>query len=256
MATHTEKTIGIIAGAGPFAGQDLVQKVLQQTRATRDQDHLNLITLYRPHDITDRTEYLLDQSLPNPGYAIAHQVLDLHKLGVEVAAIPCNSAHAPEIYNVIERELRAAGCPVQFLHMVQETVTHLRTHFAHVERVGVLSTTGTYMTRIYPDCLEAAGFSVIVPDETLQYQAIHPAIYDRVYGIKANGGVTPRARENLLRGIHGLLDQGAQAVILACTEIPLAIPESEIEGAAVIDTTLVLARALIREANPAKLKPY
>jgi aspartate racemase len=255
-ASNSEKTIGIVAGAGPFAGQDLVQKVLDQTLATRDQDHLNLIALYRPNEITDRTEYLLDSSLPNPGYAIARQVLDLHKLGAEIAAIPCNTAHAPEIYGVIKSELKAAHCPVRFLHMVQETVIHLRTYHAHVEQIGVLSTTGTYNSHIYPTHLEAAGFDVIVPDEQTQTQTIHPAIYDPEYGIKATGAVTPRARQDLLQSAYGLLAQSAQAVILACTEMPLAIREQEIEEAAIIDPTLILARALIREANPAKLKPY
>jgi aspartate racemase len=255
-ATNSEKTIGIVAGAGPFAGQDLVRKVLEQTLATHDQDHLNLIALYRPNEITDRTEYLLDSSLPNPGYAIARQVLDLGNLGAEIAAIPCNTAHAPEIYDVIESELKAAQCPVRFLNMIQETTIHLRTYYAHIEHIGVLSTTGTYNSRIYPAHLEMAGFDVIVPDPQTQQQTIHPAIYDPQYGIKATGTVTPRARQDLLQNVYALLAQGAQAVILACTEMPLAIREQEIEGAAVIDPTLILARALIREANPAKLKPH
>ena len=56
--------------------------------------------------------------------------------------------------------------------------------------------------------------------------------------------------------MRALQQQGAEAVVLGCTEIPLAITERRIDDAVIIDPTLVLARALIRKANPAKLKPW
>ena len=44
----TEKTIGVVAGAGPFAGLDLLQKILDQTIASRDQEHLTIAALSQP----------------------------------------------------------------------------------------------------------------------------------------------------------------------------------------------------------------
>ena len=55
----TEKIIGIVGGAGPFAGLDLQAKILNQTVAGRDQDHLTIITLSQPNQLPDRTDYLL-----------------------------------------------------------------------------------------------------------------------------------------------------------------------------------------------------
>ncbi|MEM5774822.1 MAG: aspartate/glutamate racemase family protein, partial [Anaerolineaceae bacterium] len=79
---------------------------------------------------------------------------------------------------------------------------------------------------------------------------------DRLYGIKAAGAGTEKARADLLTAVQHLADKGAQAVILGCTELPLAITEKQKNGIIFLDPTLILARALIREAAPQKLRPY
>jgi aspartate racemase len=252
---ETEKIIGIVGGAGPFAGLDLQAKILNQTIANQDQEHLTIINLSQPNQLPDRTEYLLGKTAVNPAYAIFQQLQILERAGTAVAAIPCNTAHAPAIFDEVLAQLKAAGSRLKFLHMIHETARHLRRHYPHIKRIGVLSTTGTYRIGIYPDLLEPAGFEVVVPSEVVQETAVHPAIYHPQYGIKAQGKATPQAREKLLQGAQTLQQQGAEAVILGCTEIPLAITENKIGPMMVIDPTTILARALIREANPGKLRP-
>ncbi len=249
-----EKIIGVIGGAGPFAGLDLLGKILQETVAQTDQEHLTVISLSQPSRLPDRTEYLLGETAVNPAHAIFDQLQQLERAGAEVAAIPCNTAHARPIFDVVKEKLETSGSQIQFLNMIAETARHIQQQYPHIQRIGVLSTTGTYQARIYPDLLEPEGFTVLVPDMRLQMELIHPAIYDPRQGIKALGRRAEQAREALLQGVEHLRQQGAEAVILGCTEIPLAIPETQVGELAVIDPTLILARALIREANPAKLK--
>ncbi len=251
--TH-EKPIGIVAGVGPFAGLDLLSKILDETIAGKDQDHLPIYSLSQPNEILDRTEYLLGRVPENPAFAIARQLQKLAAMGAEVAGIPCNTAHAPAIFNVIEAELEIAGCHIKLLHMIREVGRFLHENYPEIQTIGVLSTTGTYRAQIYPQVLEPLGFTVVVPDETMQVDLIHPSIYDPVYGIKANGGATETAVSHLQSGIQALKTQGAQALILGCTEIPLAIQTSTIDGMITIDPTRILARALIRESNVAKLQ--
>jgi aspartate racemase len=95
---------------------------------------------------------------------------------------------------------------------------------------------------------------MLAPDDALQQTAIQPAIYDPTYGLKACGQATERARSDLMLGVEALRQAGAEAIILGCTELPLALPERELEGLLLIDPTLVLARALIREVMPEKLR--
>ena len=141
--------------------------------------------------------------------------------------------------------------------MISETISFIRSNYSSLKKIGVLSTTGTYRSKIYNEMLEREGYEAVLPDPDMQEKLIHPAIYDPVYGIKSvSEPVHASARENLLKGFTELKEQGAQGVILGCTEIPLAFPESSILGMLSIDPTRVLARALLRETFPRKLKPF
>ena len=249
-----EKIIGVVGGVGPFAGLDLCQKILEETIAETDQDYLTVINWSQSNRILDRTEFLIGNVSENPGYAMAEQIHRLGEAGASVAAIPCNTAHSPAIFNVIRVELERMQVQVKLLHMIEETAVFIQTNYPEIKRIGALSTTGTYRAKIYPECLQVAQLDVLVPDIGLQETQIHPAIYDLSYGIKATGIATNRARGDLLAGAKHLRQQGAEAIILGCTEIPLAIPEPTINNMIVIDPTRILARALIREADRSRLK--
>ncbi|MCA9868140.1 MAG: aspartate/glutamate racemase family protein [Anaerolineae bacterium] len=246
--------IGIVGGVGPFAGLDLQRKVLEETMAARDQDHLPVITISWPRAIPDRTEYLLGQITENPADAIVAQLRLLAGMGAAVAGIPCNTAHAPAIFNVIRARVAAFQRPLRLLHMIDETVAHLADHHPTRRTIGILSTTGAWQVRLYPAALEPLGYHTVAPDETMQVATIHRAIYDPGYGIKAAGGVTARARAGLEQGAAYVCQRGAEAIILGCTEMPLAFTEPEFDGRPLIDPTRVLARALIRAVAPHQLK--
>jgi aspartate racemase len=250
-----EKWIGVVGGVGPFAGIDLLGKIAVETVAGQDQAHLTVLNWSQPRTVVDRTEYLLGHVAENPGYALATQVRQLARMGAGVAGIPCNTAHAAPIFDLIRAELATVGCDVVLLHMIEEVGRFLQEHLPDVQRVGVLATTGTVQTGVYSAVLQPLGFTAVLPPRSMQTEKIHPAIYDPNYGIKACGTVTTQARDDLLLGIETLKQAGAAAIILGCTELPLAIPETAVAGLPVIDPTRLLARALIREANPAKLKP-
>ncbi len=247
-----EKIIGIVGGVGPYAGIDLQTKIAEQTVANKDQDHLTVFSVSQPSQILDRTEYLLGQVTTNPAVAMAEQLILLSQMGAQVAGIPCNTAHAPLIFGEIKAVLEDRICAIQLLHMIEETAVFIQTHHPQVKTIGILSTTGTYRTRIYPQILEPMGFTAVVPDPLMQEAVIHPAIYDLEYGIKS--GKIEVAREHLLQGVAVLQEQGAELIILGCTEIPLAFPETKIGSTILIDPTKILARALICAANPDKLR--
>lgn len=246
--------IGIVGGVGPFAGLDLQRKILEETVAAGDQDHLPVIAVSWPRPIPDRTEYLLGHITENPAGAIVAQLRLLAGAGATVAGIPCNTAHAPPIFDVIRADVATFKRPLRLLHMIDETVAHLSTCHPALKTIGVLSTTGTWQTRLYPAALEPLGYHVIVPDTTMQAATIHPAVYDPGYGIKAIGRVTALARAGLEQGAAYLRERGAEAIILGCTEMPLAFMEPEFDGRPLIDPTRVLARALIRAVAPQQLK--
>ena len=247
--------IGIVGGVGPFAGVDLTRKIFINTLAASDQEHLPVALLSVPARIKDRTEYLMGQVRVNPGQAVGEIILQLENLGASVIGIPCNTMHAPEIFDAIQNILYTKGSRVRLLNMVEEVVAFVGQHHAHSRRIGVLSTTGTWKSDIYPRWLKHHGLSSVVPSPQVQQQ-VHDAVYDPSYGIKAcSEPVTQRAREQLLQAIKHLKAAGADAIILGCTELPYALPHKSAMDVPLLDATWILARSLIAHTYPEKLKP-
>ena len=239
----SDKMIGIVGGVGNYAGIDLIRKIYDLTDATCDQDHLPVSMLSTPHRIIGRTQYLLGETDINPGIAISEIIATLTTIGAEVIGIPCNTAHAKPIFDAIKDNI-PASCIL--LHMIEEVGTYISTNHSKIKCVGVLAVT----TNIYPEILGKYNIDVIQPPEEMQNMYINPAIYSKDYGIKIFANpVQERAKNNLFTAAKYLCRRGAQAIILGCTEIPLAITEKQIENSLVIDATSILALALIRESR-------
>lgn len=245
--------IGIVGGVGPLAGLDVFKKIIQETDVQNDQDHLPVLLMSYPHLIVDRTEYLLQKVDTNPAYALANIIEQLANSGAQVVAIPCNTAHAPAIFSVVEAQLKAKDVKIKLLHLVKQTVKHIKLT-APEARVAVLSTTGTRNTGLYKNLLVAAGLTVLEPSAECQHR-IHEAIYDKTYGIKAfSSPVKAKALTELKHCMDLLLEEGATHFILGCTELPLAFPENDYKEIPLIDPNRIIARALINEIDPKKLK--
>lgn len=252
---ESDPIIGILSGMGPYAGLDLAAKIHRLTAARIDQEHLPVALVSLPDRIPDRIAFLADRSRPSPVPALTDTAQRLEAAGATVVGIPCNTAHSPTIFEVLQENLRAAGSRLRLVHMIEETARHVRETSA-VRRIGVLSSVAVYRLDLYKTVLEEAGFEAVRPDENVQHEIVSPVIFDQRYGIKAQSDpVTKRARQDLLKAVAHLREKGAEAVILGCTEFPLALPEREALGLPLIDPTEVLARALIRETYPDKLKP-
>ena len=141
--------------------------------------------------------------------------------------------------------------------MISETADFLRNDCQEVNTVGVLSTIGTWEAGFYPELLGEYGFEVLTLNEQQQQYLHNEALFNPVYGIKVQAHpVSVQSRDALLEGVLTLEKQGAQAIILGCTEIPLGIPERILGETYCIDPGLILARALIREFCSKKLLPW
>ncbi|MCG8603992.1 amino acid racemase [bacterium] len=247
------KSIGVVGGVGPYAGLDLARKIFDLTDASSDQEHINVSLLSLPSLIADRTAFLLGQSDDNPAFGIIEVIKKLERIGASVVGIPCNSAHAPAIFDIVVQDLNERDSSVKLLNMIRETADFVYNRYPEINHIGLLSTTGTHQTGVYTEALTKKGFCVISPDTEAQ-AVVHRAIYDADFGVKAQSyPVTEQARRYFLDAIEGLRRKGAEGVILGCTEIPLAVPENEIRGIKLIDPARILAEALIKEVQPDKL---
>ena len=241
------KMIGIVGGVGTFAGIDLYRKIYKYTDARTDQDHLPVALVSIPRKVPDRTMYLQGEVNENPGIALAQIINVLAGSGAEVIGIPCNTAHSAVIFNEI---LARIPENIKLLHLIEEVGRHISIHYPGINKAGILGTNGTYQSKVYTDVLSSYDIEALYPDEKMQKSMVHPAIYDKSYGIKAfSDPVTERSRRDLLQVASSLIQQGAEAIILGCSEIPLAIHESGIGQCIIIDSVSVLAQALISNSR-------
>tara|TARA_B110000090_G_C13319595_1_gene422949 strand:+ start:113 stop:1018 length:906 start_codon:yes stop_codon:yes gene_type:complete len=159
--------------------------------------------------------------------------------------VPCNTFHAPSIFNACV----ASSGGVTPIHMVRETVQHIRGMFPNVTTVGVMCTTGTRSLRLYHDLLEKDGYQVCEVSEQEQNE-LHRTIYDPHKGIKALGKTT-WSTTRFKNYAQTCIGHGAEVIILGCTEIPIVLNTCAVP---LVDPLICGARALIRKTYPTKLK--
>lgn len=246
------QTIGILGGMGPQAGFDLASTVTAETLASRDQDHLPVIVWSQP-GIPDRTAWLTDPSALDPAPAMIEGFLALERAGAGVAGMACNTAHSPALFDRVRAQLGHAGARIRVLHLIEETVVGIERAHPAIRHVGILATRGTLRAHLYHTALEEAGFA---PLSHTDPDRLTDAIYHPSEGIKAcSHPVSPFARNEVEMAVRELVNRGAEAIILGCTELPLALPGTHLDGIPLINPGRMLARALIRSVDPSKLRP-
>jgi aspartate racemase len=244
--------IGVLGGLGPYAGLDLVRALFDETEAHADQEHLPVALVSYPGRIPDRSTWIADASAPSPVPPMLAVLQALDAAGCAVVGVPCNTAHAPVLFDALRAGL--AETPMRLVHIVDAIVASIEREMPAVRRVGVLATDSSIANRLHQIGLEASGREALVPDADVQ-QRVHASIFDPDWGLKAHSAPPdPRARAVLLDAVDHLVHRGAEAVILGCTELPLAVPERTHAGVPLVNSTRALAQALILATHPEKLR--
>ncbi len=234
------KTIGIIGGMGPAATADIMKKIIDMTDADTDQEHIHLL-IDSNTNIPDRTAAILHGG-KDPVPEMLASAKRLEAMGADFLIVPCNTAHW--FIPVMEKEV---GIP--FLNMPVETARLLKDR--DVTTAAVLATDGTVQSGLYEEALRAEGIQAIYPDEE-QQKTVMALIYDCI-----KRGITDPARlpREEIRAIgDDLRKRGAQALLLACTELPVAYSILGLYEDDCVDPTSVLAGAAIAAAGAA-LRP-
>lgn len=229
------KTIGIMGGMGPAATVDLMYKIVEMTEADRDQDHIHIV-VDNNTAIPDRTEALLSGG-EDPVPEMLASAKCLEAAGADIMIVACNTAHCfiPSI---------ADKTGMQILDMPVETALLLKSK--GIARAAVLATDGTVKSGLYDRALREQGIEPVYPDEE-QQRSVMSLVYDFIKKGKTEREQLP---EEEIRDIVGdLRKRGAEALLLACTELPMAFEIMQINDDDCIDPTRVLAQAAIRESG-------
>ncbi|MHC0507667.1 cysteate racemase [Achromobacter aegrifaciens] len=215
-----------------MAGAAFALRLAALTPAAIDQQHIPTLLRNDPR-IPDRSSaYMAGGENPLP--YMQEGVRFLQNAGAQLIAIPCNTAHL--WYDQI-----AASTDLPVLHIIQAVIDDLRRLGLPTGRIGLMGTAATLKLGLYQQHLEAQGYECIVPDD----DEVERYCMSSIRAVKANrleDAYAPAAE-----CIARLKVRGADAVVLGCTELPLAVPHAlrPSLGVTLTDSIDALARAAI-----------
>ena len=224
--------IGILGGMGPAATADFYLKVIEEAHAGCDEDHVPLLIQSDPRIARRPAAILSGGESPLPALLVSRD--RLIAAGALALAMPCNTAHYWHAQLV-------ADCPVPFLSIVDASCDEVAGLAPPGARIGLIATRGTVAGRVFDAPLVARGYAPLHCTDDELDTAVLPAIE------LVKVGRADAAGRLLEPAIEALLRRGAAAVILACTETPMALDAvASPLRARCVDTNRALARACVR----------
>ena len=219
------KAIGILGGMGPEATVELYLRLVQafQARgAVYDKDFPSIYIYNLPSpDVAEKENDILK--------LLIDSLRKLQKMGSEIIAVPCNTVTC-----IIDKNVNIPG----FVSIVKETVRKVKE--CEYKKVGLLCTKLTLKTGVYQSLLRNEGIDFVLPTKS-EREEITNIILNILAGKKL-----PTDKLILEKIAIRMIKEGADAIVLGCTELPLLFKNSSIRT---IDTIQILAEAIVRESN-------
>lgn len=207
------KTIGILGGMGPEASANLYKNIITHCQnvyhAEQDYEYPAMMISNLPLVGFDESG-ILDEEL------VLKQLLgalrSLERAGVDIIIIACNTVH------VFYQQMQSASS-VPILNLIEETAKRVSSD--HYQEIALLCSESTSRLRLYDQCFEKNSLRVHKP--TLEEQLILNEKILSVMSGKQHQTDKTSVQEMIFRMKH----DGAEAVVLGCTEIPLIINQSD-----------------------------
>lgn len=238
MNQRRQPVMGVIGGAGVAAGARLAARLearVTEMGAYQDVHHPEVV-LWQATSAPSRSLFLEGRG---PDFRPAYAAIGRHlkACGADVFCMACNAAHrhAAQI-------AQSAGLPL--IHLLDELFDAVRTRHPQAKRIGVLSSTGSRDCRIFDE--PARGLELRYADDDVQRQ-----ITAGICGVKSAKRWLPeshpeRPQAQFRGACRHLVRNGAQALVLGCTDIGVDFPWDSVDGIPVVDGLDALADALLR----------
>ena len=223
------KTIGIIGGMSPESTTLYYQTI---NRAINQRLGGNSSAEIIMHSVNFETVVQLQKQgdWAAAGHLLANSAAKLETAGADVLLLATNTMHkvAPAIEHAVS---------IPLLHIVDATAAAIKQH-----TVGLLGTRFTMSDGFYTERMAAQGVRTITPSEAEQHE-IHRIIFDELCVNK----IQAASAQYFQNVIGSLKTQGAQGIILGCTEICLIV-NAQNSPLPVFDSTAIHAQAAVNVA--------
>src|SRR3954465_15861418 len=224
------KRIGLLGGMSWESSIEYYRLINEITRERLGGLH-SADCLLRSVDFADIEVLQRDGRGDEAGERLAGEARALVAGGAELLVLCTNTMH-----KVADTITEAIDIP--FVHIADTTAHAVRA--AGLDTVGLLATGYTMEQDFYVGRLrDEHGLEVLVPDAA-DRRLVHDVIYDEL----CVGVIRGASREEYQRVIGTLVDRGAEAILLGCTEIDLLISEADAQ-VPVFDTTRIHAERAV-----------
>lgn len=208
------RTIGLIGGLSWESTAPYYRKINETIRERLGGLHSARIILYS-FDFHEIEQLQVSDQWDRAGALMADAAHRLEQAGAHGLVLCSNTLH--KVAAQIE-----ASVNIPLLHIVEPTADAIRT--AGLCTIGLLGTRFTMEEAFYRSRLkDRHGVTALVPDQA-DRQTVHRIIYDEL----CRGQIRDESRREYLAIIARLVDKGAQAIILGCTEIALLIEQDHV----------------------------
>ena len=223
------KTIGIIGGMSWESTLSYYRLINQKVNAKLGGLHSAKIII-NSVDFADIEPLQRHGDWHQAGERLMAAAKALESAGADGFLIATNTMHkvAPQV----EAEVN-----IPLIHIVDSTAHALQQK--NVKTVGLLGTSFTMEQTFYRERLEHYGINVLTPDSDARHQ-----IHDIIFNELCHGVINAHSRRCYINAIDALAENGAQAVILGCTEIGLLISQSDTQ-LPLFDTTTIHTDAAV-----------
>ncbi len=222
------KVIGVLGGYGPYATNDFYRLMLNAINAKKDWDYPHVIIDSNPRIPSRARAFLYNEESPIP--YMMQGIERLKNAGADFFICPCNTAH------YFLRQIDQF--PLPFLDMVNLTLQQVVSD--NVKKIGILGSEVTVMTNLYEEKLIENNIEVENVNRIEDVRFI-------IEAGKQNKHLD-EARKLMLSLIDEFQKKGADAVIYACTELPIILPIDQ-SPLKVYDASSILAKEAVNFAK-------
>ncbi|ASS95358.1 aspartate/glutamate racemase family protein [Peribacillus simplex] len=219
------KTIGLIGGMSWESSLEYYRIINEEVKTKLGGLHSAKCILYSV-DFEEIERYQADGDWESSGELLGDVALSLEKAGAEMIVICTNTMH--KVVGYIEEKV---SLPI--LHIADSTAKQIQK--SKISTVGLLGTKYTMEQDFYKTRIESNGIKVLIPNDQ-DRKVINKVIYEEL----CLGEIQESSRDYYKKVIKGLVDDGAEGIILGCTEIGLLVKPEDSE-VPLFDTAVIHA---------------
>ena len=226
------KTIGMIGGMSWESSAEYYRMINEEVKRQLGGLHSAKIILFSV-DFNEIERCQSEGRWDEAGQILGEAAYSLEKAGADFIVICTNTMH-----KVIDQISQKTSLPI--LHIADETAAQIKK--LGIKKVGLLGTKYTMEQDFYKSRIQSQNIEVLIPAEK-DRELINKTIFNEL----CLGSIQQSSREYFKRIIEGLAVEGAEGIILGCTEIGLLIKQED-ATVPIFDTTVIHAHGIVEKA--------